>query len=82
MRYVVLGTNNDGGRNATIHSTLDEAKDAVRAYLLDPENDPTPTEDDARRIDGELSIINGSYVDGIRGADEWKEWIYIAPVNE
>lgn len=82
MRYIVLATNNDGGRNATIHADLEAAKAAVREWLFDPEGDPVPTPEFIAAVEQELAIVGGDHVEGVRGPDAWKEWVYISPLDE
>lgn len=82
MRYALIGTNNDGGRNATLHNSLDEVKQAVRDYLTDPKNDPPITDEERQNMESDLSYLTGHYVESVRGSFAWKEWLYIAPVDE
>lgn len=82
IRFVVLIVNNEGGQPATIHDTMDAAKDAVRAFLADPENNPLQTEAERLEMESDLSGCDGENVCQIRGSNAWKEWIYIAPIKE
>lgn len=81
-RYVVLVTNNEGGRPATLHASLDDAKAAVRAYLTDPDNDPPITDKERQQMEQDLASMSGDCVESVRGSEAWKEWIYVAPISE
>lgn len=82
MKFVTLVTNNDGGSPAIIHDSLDAAKAWVRAYLTDPENDPPQDDEERTRMERGLAELDGEYVQGVRGSDAWKEWVYVAPLSE
>ena len=77
-KYVVLVSNNDGGQPATIHKSLDGAKKAVWKYLTD-----LPiTKAERAKLKQDLANLRGEYVEDIRGSEGWKEWVYVAPVEE
>jgi hypothetical protein len=91
MTYVVLITHNEGG-GARLYDTLDQAKRYVRGYLvssffLDGAYDEIIDADERRRIQEELDEMDKMDpkdfgVLAVRGADAWKEWLYIAEVSE
>ena len=81
-RYVVLVDNNDGGQPATIHESFDKAKKAVWEYLTESENDPPITDAERVKLKQDLANLRGEYVESIRGSDAWKEWVYVAPVED
>lgn len=82
MRFVTLVVNNDGGAPACLHDTLDAAKEWVRNYLTDPEKEPPQGADERESMEHELTQVDGEYVQSIRGSDAWKEWVFIAPLEE
>lgn len=82
MRYLVLFTNNEGGRPAAIHDTLEAAKQAVRADLTAPDSNPPLEEDERAEMERDLAECDGTHVQSIRGSDAWKETVYIAPLAE
>ena len=85
MRYVTVVTNNEGGCPARIHDSLAAAKDWVRAYLTDSENNPPQDDEERTRMEADLSGLiedDPHHVQSVRGSDAWKEWVYIAPISE
>lgn len=83
-RYVMLVTNNEGGSAATIYASFEDARKAVRDYLFDPDNQPPATDEERARWDGEIKGMceTPDFVNAVRGSDTWKEWIYVAPIEE
>lgn len=79
-RVVTIVCNNDGGHGAIIHTDLDAAKAWARAYLCDPDNEPTPTSEENARYLRDLEGVEllCSPVEAVRGSDAWKEWVYFA----
>lgn len=77
-RFVVVVTNNEGGCPATIHETLDDARKWIRNYFA--ECHPPLSEQEQEEANRDLAELTGDYVQGVRGSQAWKEWLYIAPL--
>ena len=83
MRFVVLVVNNSGDPiPATLHDSFDAAKQAIRDYLFDPKNEPPSTPEERDRWSREIEGLSPDYVNGVRGSDAWKEWVYVSAIRE
>ena len=80
-KFVVITTNNEGSGGACLYATLDDAKDAIRRFMYDSENDPPITEDESQRLEAELRMVGGNYAESVSGSAAWKEAFYIAPIR-
>jgi hypothetical protein len=79
--YLVFIYNQDADEPITRHPSLDAAKQYIRDFIADPENDPAPTAELISRVERDLADpLLGVEPFWIYGEMAWSERIWIVPV--